>query len=77
MRIEVDKIYDKVSWGLLLVMCSSFLIYDTSQLSTISVATCCGLLLCIMVLRNRGCIRVPITLFCEFIMGKEWCRISI
>lgn len=68
MRIEVDKIYDKVSWVLLLVMCSSFLIYDTSQLSTISVATCCGLLLCIMVLRNRGRIRVPITLFHVMVM---------
>lgn len=29
----VKKAFIKVSWGLLLVMCSSFLIYDTSQLN--------------------------------------------
>ena len=46
-----------------LVMCSSFLIYNTSQLSTISVAVCCGLLLCVMALRNQGRIRVQITIF--------------
>lgn len=68
MKMEVDKIYDRVSWLLLLIMCSSFLIYNTSQLSTISVAMCCGLLLCTMTLRNRGCIRVPITLFHVMVM---------
>ena len=66
--MEVDKIYDRVSWLLLLIMCSSFLIYNTSQLSTISVAMCCGLLLCTMALRNRGRIRVPITLFHVMVM---------
>ena len=67
-EMKINKIYDRVSWLLLLIMCSSFLIYNTSQLSTISVAVCCGLLLCIMALRNRGRIRVPITLFQVMVM---------
>ena len=66
--MKINKIYDKVSWLLLLVMCSSFLIYNTSQLSTISVAMCCGLLLCVMALANQGCIRVQITIFHGMVM---------
>ena len=66
--MKINKIYDKVSWFLLLVMCSSFLIYNTSQLSTISVAMCCGLLLCVMALANQGCIRVQITIFHGMVM---------
>ena len=54
--MNTNRMYDRVSWLLLLVMCSSFLIYNTSQLSTISVALCCGLLFCVMAI----CVRLTI-----------------
>lgn len=76
-EMKINKIYDRVSWLLLLIMCSSFLIYNTSQLSTISVAVCCGLLLCIMVIRNQGYIQAPITIFhVMVILFAVFCFIS-
>lgn len=67
--MNTNRMYDRVSWLLLLVMCSSFLIYNTSQLSTISVALCCGLLFCVMAIRNRGRICVRITIFHGMVMS--------
>ena len=61
--MNTSKIYDRLSWLLLLLMCSSFLIYNTSQLSTISVAACCGLLFVTMAIRNNGRICIRITKF--------------
>ena len=75
--MKINKLYDRASWLLLLMMCSSFLIYNTSQLSTISVAVYCGLLLCIMVIRNQGCIQAPITIFhVTVILFSAFCFIS-
>ena len=61
--MNTNRVYDRVSWLLLLVMCSSFLIYNTSQFSTLSVAVCCGLLLIVMAIQNQGYIRIEITAF--------------
>ena len=61
--MNTNRVYDRVSWLLLLVMCSSFLIYNTSQFSTLSVAVCCGLLLIVMAIQNQGYIRREITAF--------------
>ena len=61
--MNTNRVYDRVSWLLLLVMCSSFLIYNTSQFSTLSVAEGCGLLLIVMAIQNQGYIRIEITAF--------------
>ena len=75
--MNTNRMYDRVSWLLLLVMCSSFLIYNTSQLSTISVALCCGLLFCVMAIRNRGRICVRLTIFHGMVMSfAMFCFVS-
>lgn len=66
--MKINKLYDSVSWLLLLIMCSSFLIFNETKLSTISVVICCGLLFCIMAYKNRGRIRIPITMFHLMVM---------
>ena len=75
--MNTNRMYDRVSWLLLLVMCSSFLIYNTSQLSTISVALCCGLLFCVMAIRNRGRICIRLTIFHGMVMSfAMFCFVS-
>lgn len=61
--------YERVKWGILVMLLSSFYMFNTSAFSSMSVVLFSGLLFCLHIVQHGGIIQVPLTAFHGMILA--------
>lgn len=67
--IRKPRWYERIKWAILLILVSSFYMYNTSSFSSLSIVLFSGLLFCVHVVQNKGIIQVPLTAFHVMVLG--------